>query len=118
MLSGLPPTHSLLLAADAPGPGLTSLLLPIVMIGVLFYLLIVRPEKRKQTDVAKMQANLKKNDHVVTVGGIIGVVVNAPAGSNEVTLRVDENTRIRFLRSSISRVLSSEKPAEEEKKEG
>ena len=115
MLSGLPPTHALLLAADAPGPGLTSLLLPIVMIGVLFYLLIVRPEKRKQTDVAKMQANLKKNDHVVTVGGIIGVVVNAPAGSNEVTLRVDENTRIRFLRSSISRVLSSEKSAEDEK---
>ena len=115
MLSGLPTIHALLLAAE--GPSLTSLLLPIVMIGVLFYLLIVRPEKRKQTDVAKMQANLKKNDHVVTIGGILGVVVNAPEGSSEVTLRVDENTRIRVLRSSISRVLSSEKPAEEEKKE-
>ena len=115
MLSGLPPIHSLLAAADAPGPGLTSLLLPIVMIGLLFYLLIVRPEKRKQTDVAKMQTNLKKNDHVVTIGGIFGVVVNAPPGANDVTLRVDENTRIRFLRSSVSRVLSSEKPAEEEK---
>jgi len=113
MLAGLPTIYSVLLAAE--GPSLTSLLLPIVMIGVLFYLLIVRPEKRKQSDVTKMQANLKKNDHVVTIGGIMGVVVNAPSGSNEVTLRVDENTRIRFLRSSISRVLSSEKPAEEEK---
>ncbi|NLF70017.1 MAG: preprotein translocase subunit YajC [Candidatus Anammoximicrobium sp.] len=114
MLSGLPTFHSLLLAAEGPA-SLTSLLLPIVMIGFLFYLLIVRPEKRKQSDVAKMQTNLKKNDHVVTIGGILGVVVNAPAGSNEVTLRVDENTRIRFLRSSISRVVSSEKSAEEEK---
>jgi preprotein translocase subunit YajC len=89
--------------------------MPIVMIGVLFYLLIVRPEKRKQSDVAKMQANLKKNDHVVTAGGILGVVVNASQGVNEVTLRVDDNTRIRVLRSSILRVVSADKPAEEEK---
>ena len=114
MLSGLPTLTSLLLAAEGQGPGFGSLLLPIVMIGLLFYLLIVRPEKRKQTDVTKMQGNLKKNDHVVTVGGILGVVVNAPQGSTEVTLRVDENTRIRFLRSAISRVLSSDKPAEDE----
>ncbi len=62
-----------------------------------------------------MQSNLKKNDHVITIGGILGVVVNAQPGSDEVTLRVDENTRIRVLRSSISRVQSSEKSAEENK---
>ena len=105
---------SLVLAA-AEGPNIFSLLMPIVMIGVLFYLLIVRPEKRKQSDVAKMQANLKKNDHVVTAGGILGVVVNASQGVNEVTLRVDDNTRIRVLRSSILRVVSADKPGEEEK---
>jgi len=105
----------LLVLAAAEGPNIFSLLMPIVMIGVLFYLLIVRPEKRKQSDVAKMQANLKKNDHVVTAGGILGVVVNASQGANEVTLRVDDNTRIRVLRSSILRVVSADKPAEEEK---
>jgi preprotein translocase subunit YajC len=106
---------SLVLAAAAEGPNIFSLLMPIVMIGVLFYLLIVRPEKRKQSDVAKMQGNLKKNDHVVTAGGILGVVVNASQGVNEVTLRVDDNTRIRVLRSSILRVVSADKPAEEQK---
>ena len=106
---------SLVLAAAAEGPNIFSLLMPIVMIGVLFYLLIVRPEKRKQSDVAKMQANLKKNDHVVTAGGILGVVVNASQGVNEVTLRVDDNTRIRVLRSSILRVVSADKSGEEEK---
>ena len=114
MPNGLTIMDSLVLAA-AEGPNIFSLLMPIVMIGVLFYLLIVRPEKRKQSDVAKMQANLKKNDHVVTAGGILGVVVNASQGSNEVTLRVDDNTRIRVLRSSILRVVSADKPAEEEK---
>ena len=79
MPNGLTIMDSLVLAA-AEGPNIFSLLMPIVMIGVLFYLLIVRPEKRKQSDVAKMQANLKKNDHVVTAGGILGVVVNASQG--------------------------------------
>jgi preprotein translocase subunit YajC len=114
MPNGLTIMDSLVLAA-AEGPNIFSLLMPIVMIGVLFYLLIVRPEKRKQSDVAKMQANLKKNDHVVTAGGILGVVVNASQGVNEVTLRVDDNTRIRVLRSSILRVVSADKPGEEEK---
>ena len=113
MPNGLTIMDSLVLAAE--GPNIFSLLMPIVMIGVLFYLLIVRPEKRKQSDVAKMQANLKKNDHVVTAGGILGVVVNASQGSTEVTLRVDENTRIRVLRSSILRVVSADKPVEAEK---
>jgi len=88
-----------------------SLLLPIVAIGFLFFFLIVRPEKKKQAAIAKMQSELKKNDRVVTAGGILGVVVNAQQGSNEVTIRVDENnsTRLRMLRSSISRVVTDEK---------
>jgi len=116
MPNGLTTMESLILAA-AEGPDIFSLLMPILMIGVLFYLLIVRPEKRKQADVATMQANLKKNDHVVTAGGILGVVVNASQGSSEVTLRVDDNTRIRVLRSSILRVVSADKP-EDERKDG
>jgi preprotein translocase subunit YajC len=88
-----------------------SMLWPILLIGVLFYFMLIRPEKRKQADVQRMQQNLKKNDRVVTIGGIIGVVVNTQQGSDEVTLRVDENTnaRVRVLRSAVSRVLSSEK---------
>ena len=87
------------------------MLMPIVMIGVLFYVLMVLPEKKKRNEIGRMQEGLKKNDRVVTIGGILGVVVNAPSGSDKVTIRVDEtnNTRIDVLRSSISRVLSDEK---------
>jgi preprotein translocase subunit YajC len=92
-------------------PNMYSMLLPIVAIGFLFYFLIVRPEKRKQSAIARMQSELKKNDRVVTVGGIIGTVVNTQQGSNEVTIRVDDstNTRLHMLRSSISRVLTDDK---------
>ena len=107
----------LLLAADPPAgnpPSSFTFLWPLLAIGILFYFMLIRPEKRKQSEVQRMQLGLQKNDHVVTVGGILGVVVNAPPGAEEITIRVDEssNTRLRVLRSAISRVVSGEKAAE------
>ena len=80
--------------------------IPFLLIGVMFYLLMIRPEQRKRAQMADMLGGLKKNDRVVTIGGIHGIVVNASAESDEVTIRVDENnnTRLRVLRSAISRV--------------
>ena len=106
----------LLLAADQPAnanpPSSFTFLWPLLAIGVLFYFMLIRPEKRKQSEVQRMQIGLQKNDHVCTIGGILGVVVNAPQGSDEITIRVDENTRIRVVRSAVSRVVSGEKAAE------
>lgn len=107
------PAVPVLLAADQPAPGnIWTMLMPIVMIGILFYVLMVVPEKRKRAEIGRLQQGLKKNDRVVTIGGILGIVVNAPAGSDKVTIRVDEtnNTRLEVLRSSISRVLGDDKP--------
>jgi preprotein translocase subunit YajC len=83
---------------------------PFLIIGLMFYLLLIRPEQRKRAQMSQMLGGLKKNDHVVTVGGIHGVVVNAAKDSEEVTIRVDENnnTRLRVLRSAISRVVREE----------
>jgi preprotein translocase subunit YajC len=82
--------------------------LPWIVIGVLFYLMLIRPERRKRAELDQMLRSLKKNDRVVTAGGIFGTVVQASQDADEVTLRVDEsnNTRIRVLRSSISRVIT------------
>ena len=88
-----------------------GLMFPFLVIGLLFYFLMIRPEKRKRADVARMQDELKKNDRIVTIGGIMGVVVNTQKDSNEVTIRVDDNnnTRMRILRSAISRVVTDDK---------
>jgi len=98
-------------AAEPELPFFMNPLWMLVLVGMLFYFIMIRPEKRKRAQVAQMQDTLKKNDRIVTIGGILGVVVNTQAGSNEVTIRVDDNsnTRIRILRSSISRVLTDEK---------
>jgi preprotein translocase subunit YajC len=57
-----------------------------------------------------MLSNLKKNDRVVTVGGIYGVVSNVHREADEVTLKVDEstNTKLRVTMASIARVLATE----------
>jgi preprotein translocase subunit YajC len=79
--------------------------LPII---ILFFLLIVWPQRREQKKRDQMLNAMKKNDRVVTIGGIIGTVANISADGKEITLKVDDNTRIKFLRSSISQVLGEE----------
>ncbi len=83
-------------------------ILPFAVIGVLFYLLLIRPERRKRQEMDKMLDQLNKDDQVVTVGGVWGVVVNASKGSEYITIRVDEGTgaKLRVLRSAVSRVIS------------
>lgn len=99
--------------APAQGEGLNAMaFLPFVAIAVIFYVLLIRPQRREQSSREAMLAALKKNDKVVTIGGVIGSVANISPDGQEVTLRVDDNTRMKFIRSSIQRVVSSEGEAE------
>lgn len=100
------------LAADGPpapgGFGWVSILTIWVPIGLLFYFLLIRPQRREQSRRQTMLAAIKKNDRVVTVGGIHGVVTNVHREADEVTIKVDEatNTKLRMTLGSISRVLT------------
>jgi preprotein translocase subunit YajC len=103
-------SHSLLLAqgGGAAGGGMdsffTSMAIPLGVTLLLMYLLLMRPEQKKRKDLEKQLAAVKKNDHVITIGGIYGTVVNAIAGSRFVTIRVDDGTgtKLKILRSAIS----------------
>jgi preprotein translocase subunit YajC len=101
-----------------PGTGgmetLIIQLLPFVLIGVLFYYILIRPQRREQSKRQDMLSNVKKNDRVVTIGGIYGVVMNVHREADEITIKVDEstNTKLRVTLASIARVVSAE-PAEE-----
>lgn len=95
-----------------PAGGEFAMFLPFAAIAVIFYFLLIRPQKREQAARESMLSALKKNDRVVTIGGMIGTIANITADGQEVTLKVDDNTRIRMIRSSIQRVLSAEGEAE------
>jgi preprotein translocase subunit YajC len=95
--------------AGNPNPAAGILqFLPFIAIAVLFYFLLIRPQKREQQARQDLLKTLKKNDRVVTIGGIIGTVANLTPDGKEVTLKVDDNTKLRMLRSSIQSILTSE----------
>lgn len=96
-----------------------SPMFPIMLTLMLLYFLFLRPDPRKKKEAEQMLANLKANDHVVTIGGICGVVVSASADSSTVTIRVDDKTgtKMRILRSAISKIGSPDEAAAEEAKE-
>ncbi|MGE5194873.1 MAG: preprotein translocase subunit YajC [Deltaproteobacteria bacterium] len=90
--------------------------IPLIAIALFFYFFVIRNQRREQASRETLLAGLKKNDKVVTIGGVIGSVANISADGQEVTLKVDDNTRIKFLRTAIQKVVSAEgeaaKPAE------
>ena len=77
---------------------------------VLFYMMMVRPQKRKEQELRDQVNAIKENDRVVTIGGIYGVVTNVQRDAQRVTLRVDESngTKLRLNISAIARVLTAE----------
>jgi len=85
------------------------------ILGVLFYVMILRPQRGEQRRRQEMLAGVKKNDKVVTIGGIYGVVTNVRAEADEITIKVDEtaNAKLRMTLGSIARVLGDD--ASEEK---
>jgi preprotein translocase subunit YajC len=90
----------------------------IIVTALMFYLLMMRPEQRKRKEMQKQLESLKKNDHVVTTGGIVGTVLIANEGSKFVTLRIDDTSgaKIKVLRSAIMHVGAVEEAEVDAKK--
>ena len=88
-----------------------SIMFPIMMgVLLLYFLMTAKPKNAAQTKTSELLANLKKNDKVLTAGGILGTVVNYRSDAEFVTLRVDDssNSRMQVLAKSIVRVVSEE----------
>ncbi len=74
--------------------------IPIILIFVIFYFLLIKPQQKRQKEQQEMHKNLKKNDQVVTSGGIHGTIVNLKDRS--ITLRVDDNCRMEVQKESVA----------------
>lgn len=72
---------------------------PAIVLFFIFYFIVLRPEKSKQQERKQMLSNLKKNDEVVTSGGIHGTVVNVK--TDTIILRVDDNAKIEIDKEAI-----------------
>jgi len=84
----------------APSPIMS--LMPLILMFVVFYFLLIRPQQKKQKDHQKMLSELKKNDEVITNGGIHGTIVNIK--DNTYVVRVDDNVKVEVSKSAVAGV--------------
>ncbi|OLD92541.1 MAG: preprotein translocase subunit YajC [Alphaproteobacteria bacterium] len=84
--------------------------LPLVLIFVVFYFLLIRPQQKKQKDQRAMLGALRRGDRVVTGGGILGTVSKV-VSPEEVEVDIASGVRVRIVRSTITSVLAKPDPA-------
>ncbi|QWP79122.1 preprotein translocase subunit YajC [Lysobacter sp. K5869] len=89
-------------AAPQSGGGLTTLVLPLILIAVMYFL-IFRPQMKRAKEHRGMLEKLSKGDEVLTNGGIAGTVTNI--GENFITVEIAPNVSVRIQRGAISNVL-------------
>jgi preprotein translocase subunit YajC len=99
----------------AGGPGPIMTVFPFILIFVIMYFMVIRPQQKKGKEHQEMLKKLKKNDEVMTSGGIYGKVVDLK--ETVVTLEIAPNVRIRVHRPQISDVITAEKSTTKEGKE-
>ena len=83
--------------------GVFQLLMPFLIVGVLFYFMIIRPQQKQQKERKAMIDGLKKGDRVVTVGGIYGELVALK--EDYVTLKLADKVEIKVSRNGIGHVV-------------
>ncbi|NCB02554.1 MAG: preprotein translocase subunit YajC [Spirochaetia bacterium] len=108
-------------ATSASSTGsMTTTFITFGLIILIFYFLIIRPQKKKEKETKNMLSTMKKGDKVVSIGGIRGTI--AIVKETTVVVKVDDNTRIEFSKNAIAQIIdrkaetvSSSEPKEEKK---
>jgi preprotein translocase subunit YajC len=96
--------------------GMIQTVIPLVLIFVVFYFLIIRPQQKKVKDHKAMVDALRRGDRVVTTGGIIGTVTKV-TGDREIAVEIADGVRVRVLRSMIAEVMARTEPGDGDKGE-
>ena len=108
-------------------PNMLVQLAPLVLIFVVFYFLLIRPQQKRMKEQRAMLSAIRRGDRILTGGGIIGTVTRA--SEDELTVEIAEGVRVKVMRSTVQTVLAKTQPAksassdsddgdEEEKPEG
>jgi preprotein translocase subunit YajC len=100
-------------AAAPAGGDLGNLIIMFGVIFVLFYFIILRPQKQEQNTVDKMRSSLKDGDKVKTIGGAYGTVVSVDQNNKTVKLEFEKGNRIKFDRAAIAAIIKEGKDHKE-----
>jgi preprotein translocase subunit YajC len=93
-------------------------LMPLVLIFVVFYFLLIRPQQKKMKTHRDMIGAIKRGDRVLTGGGVIGTVIKVEDSDDVVLVEIAKDIRVRVVRSTISDVLNKPQSARAQAKAG
>lgn len=97
----------------APAGDAFGLFVPLILIFVVFYFLLIRPQQKKAKQHRDMVAALRRGDRIVTAGGLLGTISRVVSDS-ELLVEVAEGVKVRVVRGTIAEVLTKPEPAERE----
>ncbi len=93
-----------------------SSFIPLILMFVIFYFLLIRPQQKKSKEHREMISNIKKGDRVVTSGGIYGDVTHV--GETTMTLKIADKVRIKLARSNVATLVASASSQVQKSKSG
>ena len=88
------------------GSGIAQFI-PLILIFVIFYFFLIRPQQKRVKDHKAMVAALKRGDEIITSGGIIGIV-DRVMEDDRIEVTIGENTKVQIIRSTITSLLKKE----------
>ena len=86
---------------EAPAGGMTSTIIMLVVMLAVFYFMLIRPENKRKKEAETMRSSVKKGDHITTIGGIVGVVVDVKENNIVIETSADLG-RLELAMGSIS----------------
>ena len=95
-------------AQDAAAGGATGMIMqfaPLILIFIVFYFILIRPQQRKMKEHRDMLGQLKRGDRVVTGGGLVAKITNVKEGSDEIEAEIAPNVRVTVVRGTIASVI-------------
>jgi preprotein translocase subunit YajC len=96
-------------SSSAGGSSMYMNFIPLVLIFVVFYFLIIRPQQKKVDQHSSMLKALRKGDRIVTGGGIVGIISKLE-GDDYLIVDIADNVRVKVLRSSVGTLLAKTDP--------
>ena len=92
----------LLASADESSPNILVSLIPFLVIGLIMYFLLIRPQRKRMKEAAELQSTVGVGDEVVTTAGIYGFITGED-GPDRFWLEVDDDVQVRIARAAVSR---------------
>jgi preprotein translocase subunit YajC len=97
-------------AAGQGGGGFSGIFMMLIIFGI-FYFVLIRPQQKKMKEHKKLIDNIKKDDKIITAGGMYGTVKNATP--NTLTVEIADGVRVKIARSTVGTVLTEEEANKE-----